>query len=118
SLHDALPISRTLTVLPGLTPQPATPQAFDPASVRPQGGAAMIPASQTSSGANVGWITATALFAAAWLASTALWLRSRRLLALAGGATRLPARPEETPAPNLDAAFRQFERACAGNDLR
>jgi hypothetical protein len=61
------------------------------------------------------WPWLTALFALAWLVSSALWLRARR-------AQREPVPPREMPirAPGADpaAARKRLEQACRGNDAR
>lgn len=86
NLELAVVPARTLTVLPGAaTSQPPMPDFQRLPAASPGNGAAN-PAPQTS-GLYLFWISATAVFAVAWLFSTAMWLRNRRLLAYITTAT-------------------------------
>ncbi|MDC1528554.1 BatD family protein [Gammaproteobacteria bacterium] len=88
ALERAVIPARTLTVKPGATGSqsfssnlpniPLNQPVLDTASA--------LPATQTS-GLYLFWITTTAVFAVAWFFSTAMWLRSRRLLAFVSTAT-------------------------------
>ncbi len=88
SLERAVIPARTLTVQPGT----AGSQPFSgnlpniPLNQVTLDTATALPATQTS-GLYLFWITATAVFAVAWFFSTAMWLRSRRMLAFVSTAT-------------------------------
>jgi len=88
---------------------------------------AMSPASQ-SSGLYLFWISSTVLFAAAWLFSTMMWLRSRRQLAYAELVQPLtmPLRMPEQRSRSLSGSVRLpdaatclqgLQTACAGSQL-
>lgn len=83
SLETAVLPARTLTVVapPGTasTPNLNTGVDFVTLPGQPPAPSAMSPASQTS-GVYLFWISASAVFASAWLFSTLMWLRSRRQL--------------------------------------
>lgn len=91
TLEQAVIPAKTLNVMPGAAPasRPAPPDlsALSDANRQPLGGGSpLAPASQTS-GLYLFWIAATAVFAVAWLFSTAMWLRNRRQLAFLTTAT-------------------------------
>lgn len=127
TLETAVLPERTLTVVAA----PGTASNVDPGiDFVPIPGAGGIndspvtPASQTS-GIYLFWISASAIFAAAWLFSTLMWMRSRRLLAYAeliqAPAARLPqkhaalAAAEKFPDPN--ACLRLLQTACSTDRL-
>ncbi len=78
--------ARTITVVPaaGSTANTSstTPAIIDPAG-EPQISAPASDDANNDSGSSTLWMSATALFAAAWLFSTMMWLRSRQQVAYA-----------------------------------
>ncbi len=87
SLEIATLPARTITVVPaaGSTSSSAdgTPDFVAIAGEQPLSGTDANTGSNGSSGSSVLWMSATALFAAAWLFSTMMWLRSRQHVAYA-----------------------------------
>lgn len=84
----------------------------------------MVSASQ-SSGLYLFWISSTVLFAAAWLFSTLMWLRSRRQLSYVEllGPQASPQLPLHTavatarPLPSADSCLRVLQTACTRDNL-
>ncbi|MEK9649118.1 MAG: hypothetical protein VW337_08415, partial [Gammaproteobacteria bacterium] len=105
-IQGATPIPNSMPDLSGLQPEPG---AFS------SGGAAT-PAPQTS-GLYLFWISATTVFAVAWLFSTLMWLRSRQQLAYAVTATPAMTRKEKKevrqPPASADAALKVLKTAVA-----
>lgn len=88
TLERAVIPERTLSVVPGSgSSQPAAPVPgnFSPAPAI--GGNTPLTVSTQTSGLYLFWISATAVFAVAWLFSTSMWLRTRRNLAFMTTAT-------------------------------
>lgn len=108
-IQGATPIPNSMPDLSGLQPEPG---AFS------SGGAAT-PAPQTS-GLYLFWISATTVFAVAWLFSTLMWLRSRQQLAYAVTATPAMTRKEKKevrqPPASADAALKVLKTAVAKGD--
>lgn len=130
SLEIAVIPARTLNVLPGNINSNAAPPPinFD-SNLLP------LDSSGISSGQNTGfnalWISATVVFAAAWLFSTAMWLRNRHMLDQQTetlGFLPVPLPPgdfkgRETSAisdpglPDIKTAYRLLKNACKQNNL-
>ena len=108
-IEGASPIYNSMPDLSGLQPEPG---AFS------SGGAAT-PAPQMT-GLYLFWISATTVFAAAWLFSTLMWLRSRQQLAYALTATPTMMRTEKKevrqPAASADMALKVLKTAVAKGD--
>lgn len=119
TLERAVIPARTLRVMPGSAP--AQPPAPDISSlnrdIQTGSSGALSPSTQTS-GLYLFWITATAVFAVAWLFSTTMWMRNRRLLAFMTTATpaMMPRKTETThmtPTPNADSALKVLHTAMS-----
>jgi len=125
TLENAVIPARTISVVAGSNQVTSTPGSFaipgnpatDAIPVPNIQGSASMPASQTS-GLYLFWITATAVFAAAWLFSTAMWLRSRRMLAYSitttpsiNGQRQQSARPPVSP--NAETALKLLNTAIS-----
>lgn len=119
TLERAIIPARTLSVMPGAaSAQPTAPDVS--ALTRNNQSAAtnpLTPATQTS-GLYLFWISSTAVFAAAWLFSTVMWLRNRRELAFMTIATpamlpRQSASSHQAPPPSADSALKVLHTALA-----
>ena len=130
SLETAILPARTINVMAVSGALPGSPADFGtfPLQGNNPGGALQSPAPQTS-GLYLFWISATVFFAAAWLVSTVLWIRSRRQLMYAEttGTHPLPLRvpkagntavyvPVSGPG-SPDAALRVLKTACENRNL-
>ncbi len=103
--------ARTVTVLPAAAmPDPAVTAApvTDPLEQPPADGIEAAPVS-TDTPTFLAWLSA--VLAAGWLTTLALWFRSRRLQIADPSSPRARQRP-----PGPKAVIRELERACAAND--
>jgi hypothetical protein len=131
TLQTAVLPARTITVLPaaGLTGGSAADFGTFPLPADGRSNPQQSQASQTS-GLYLFWISATVFFAAAWLISTTLWLKSRRQLAYAEtmGPASMPLRMpqqartgtamhESNTVGSADAALRVLKTACENSNL-
>jgi len=125
TLETAVLPARTMTVVAPIGANLDPGVAFVPIPGQDtQHNAAMTPASQ-SSGVYVFWISTTVLFAAAWLFSTLMWLRSRRQLSYAEVVHPQPlqvaARQQSAKTvptlPDAGACLRVLQSACAKDNL-
>lgn len=124
SLEESVIPAQTLSVLQGTSSNQASMPDFSNLQINnlplpsERAGA---PATQTS-GLYLFWISSTAVFAVAWLFSTLMWLRNRRMLAFVTTATpaMMPAnqRRDTTPqaTPNADAALKILRTAITQDD--
>ena len=118
TLERAVIPARTLSVIPGSAPaQPPAPDISLNRNIQTGSSGALSPSTQTS-GLYLFWITATAVFAVAWLFSTTMWMRNRRLLAFMTTATpaMMPRKTETTrtaPTPNADSALKVLRTAMS-----
>ncbi len=127
TLERAVIPARTLSVVPGTTAaQPAAPDFISLNRNVPAGNNGPLSMSPQTSGLYLFWITATAVFAVAWLFSTTMWMRNRRLLAFLTTATpaMIPRKSETTRAPaslNADSALKVLRTALSegsGSDIK
>lgn len=111
TLERAVIPARTLSVMPGTSP--AQPPVSNLGVMNPDtpvsGNSPLSPAPQTS-GLYLFWISSTAIFAVAWLFSTAMWMRNRQRLAFMTTATpammsRKSATGHTPPPPSADKAL-------------
>lgn len=119
TLERAVIPARTLNVVQGSAQaQPAAPDLGNlTRAIQPAGNGALTPSAQTS-GLYLFWISATAVFAVAWLFSTTMWMRNRRLLAFMTTATpgmlsRKADAVHSSPTANADTAFKVLKTALA-----
>jgi len=119
TLERAVIPARTLSVSPGSgisQPAPPVPGNFNlPDSTQDN---SPIIISPQSSGLTLFWISATAIFAVAWMFSTTMWLRNRRQLAFMTTATPAMMPRKQTAArqpatPSADNALKVLRTAIA-----
>ena len=119
TLERAVIPARTLSVMPGTgRSQPPAPDLTSLTQNLPSSGNSPLTPSTQTSGLYLFWISATAVFAVAWLFSTAMWLRNRRMLAFMATATpaMVSHRTESTrqaPPPSADSALKVLRTALA-----
>lgn len=124
TLEEAVIPAQTLSVIQGSSTDQASMPDFSNLQINNlpvPSDRAGTPAAQTS-GLYLFWISSTAVFAVAWLFSTLMWLRNRRMLAFVTTATpaMLPAnkqrdiKPQATP--NADAALKILRTAITQGD--
>lgn len=131
TLEKAIIPSRTLNVLTGVSNSQAQFQPssgnFGPGDINFPTGieSPVTPASQTS-GLYLFWIIATVLFAAAWLFTTAMWLRSRKMLDFASNQSYVSDQTPIIPVtqqsgarnlPDLNRAYKLLQQACKQDNL-
>lgn len=128
ALETALLPARTLTVVapPGTSSVPTLNTGVDFVTLpgQPPAPSAVNPASQTS-GIYLFWISATAVFASAWLFSTLMWMRSRRQLSYAEvvqpqqlrAAAERQAASSAVRSPDATACLKVLQTACSAGNL-
>jgi len=121
-LEETIIPAQTMQVLQGSTPLSSSMPDFSNLqqnNVEQLTSSASSPSTQTS-GLYLFWITATTVFAAAWLFSTVMWLRSRQQLAYATTATPAMMNREKKTVyqapPTADAALKVLKTALAKGD--
>jgi hypothetical protein len=127
TLERAVIPARTLSVVPGTAAaQSVAPDLINLNRNVPTGNNGPLTMAPQTSGLYLFWITATAVFAVAWLFSTTMWMRNRRLLAFLSTATpaMMPRKSETTRAPaslNADSALKVLRTALSegsGSDIK
>jgi len=121
-LEETIIPAQTMQVLQGSTPLSSSMPDFSNLqqnNVEQLTSSASSPSTQTS-GLYLFWITATTVFAAAWLFSTVMWLRSRQQLAYATTATPAMMNREKKTVyqapPTADGALKVLKTALAKGD--
>ena len=121
-LEESIIPAQTLQVLQGSTPLSSSMPDFSNLqqnNIEQLTSSASSPSTQTS-GLYLFWITATTVFAAAWLFSTLMWLRSRQQLAYAVTATPAMLNREKKTthqvSPTSDAALKVLKTALVKGD--